>query len=421
MDKLKPYLVQLKKHHFWVLCGVLLLAAYFAWSSGTSALQTEYEANRQQIRNQFQAAEGVRNTSPHPNNTWNDGVLEAHAKLKQETLAAWQFQYDQQQDALRWQSDIFTAPFIDEISAVERTAEIPDRLRDTYMHTAWRVIGTWRDRFHLLHTIPAAQEGGEPQTRGLVAWADYETLVPQYTWTRRPTSTQLRIAQENFWIYEALLNVINETNRLPDGEMPSSQRQAAIRNIQTLNFGQAASREITTQMGGSAPARPARGAARGSGGRGSSTARPGVLPPVNGTDNDNELLDGRYLDPNRASVSATGVQSLSQQEYRLIPVHIKVNMDQRKFPNLLAACANSPLLIEPEQIRIVANEADISAAAAAGSSGASSKPANTTYVSPYDAEVEIVGVMYMFNPPAKERLQIPGEGLPGETPVATLD
>src|SRR5690349_23861206 len=102
MDKVKLVLEKLKKHHFWVLCVVVLIAGLVGWYSAATAVSNEFKANVTKV-------EGVdRELSTVISGTQaNDKSIEqAKAvtdKNRQGVLAAWQAAYKDQTDkVLKW-------------------------------------------------------------------------------------------------------------------------------------------------------------------------------------------------------------------------------------------------------------------------------------------------------------------------------
>ena len=71
-----------------------------------------------------------------------------------------------------------------------------------------------------------------------------------------------------------------------------------------------------------------------------------------------------------------------------MPIRLKVTIDQRRINNLLAECANSPLTIEVNQVRILSNANNTASTRQSGGKGAF----------PYDSVVEIFGIIYIYNP-----------------------
>ena len=49
MDKLKPYLLTVKKYHFWILIFVAVAALFYAWGTGTAELEGSFKKNKSNI------------------------------------------------------------------------------------------------------------------------------------------------------------------------------------------------------------------------------------------------------------------------------------------------------------------------------------------------------------------------------------
>ena len=96
MEKLKPYLLQLRKHHFWVLTGIALITALVGWSMAAGALSKAYAAGKSKIEGNFSKMSAINNTPNHPNETFKTGVDAKTADLKKDVLGAWKLVYGEQ-------------------------------------------------------------------------------------------------------------------------------------------------------------------------------------------------------------------------------------------------------------------------------------------------------------------------------------
>jgi hypothetical protein len=110
-------------------------------------------------------------------------------------------------------------------------------------------------------------------------------------------------------------------------------------------------------------------------------------------------------------------------------------MDQRRLPKLLVECANSNMPIEVRHIRFrkgPGGAIDFSAAAPGSMLGAPSRIGSSGKVAGsekgdagrFDIPVEIYGVIYIYNPPDRDKLgtgtasvEKPGEAPAAEAPV----
>ena len=165
---------------------------------------------------------------------------------------------------------------------------------------------------------------------------------------------------------------------------------------------------------------------------GGSSATAESKDPVNNryVDNANEPIAADKL---RAAMVSNKVEDAPLAVAKRIPVRLRVKIDLHKIPHLLAACGNSPLPIQIRQVRIngaagtgsggsgdgggfsvgdtdeggddgAAGGANMmmmmmgggGGAGGAGRAALQSREAKEVY--PYEEEVEIFGVVYIYNP-----------------------
>jgi hypothetical protein len=126
---------------------------------------------------------------------------------------------------------------------------------------------------------------------------------------------------------------------------------------------------------------------------------------------DAALLDGRYLDDQGKPMKGDGTGPYA--EFKQMFVYMRFLMDQRKLPDLLAACANAPLPIEARQVRVHIGDQDKSVGGGAGGGPGMMMPGmdmgggmpqmmggdGKVETGPYDSVVELSGIIYLYNPP----------------------
>jgi hypothetical protein len=251
---------------------------------------------------------------------------------------------------------------------------------------------------------------------GVVAWdeADRRRIEDRYQWPKAPSTAKVLAAQEDLWVYEALLRVIKNTN----GDAKNNY-DAAVKRIELLQIGA----EV---------ANFSRGAAAGT------LSRPevGGASPSGATEN---LLEGRYVDGNFNPLAAGAPPPFA--EFKMVPVRMQLVVQQQKIPKLLVECANSTMPIEPRAVHLwpgAGPSLDLSAPAAAPGADASgretfghtlgrpsgrseSAAAGQQEDNPKDVPIEIEGIVYIYSPPDKAKLgtgagsqAAPVEGVEGE-------
>ena len=73
MEKLKPYLLKIQQHHFWILIVVAIVALFYAWSAGTAELEKSFKKNKSSIDRQFADLKNKsksRGGGDFPNDKW---------------------------------------------------------------------------------------------------------------------------------------------------------------------------------------------------------------------------------------------------------------------------------------------------------------------------------------------------------------
>jgi hypothetical protein len=392
----KKLVSQLIQHHFWILLVVLLLTALIVSSIGVGHLRREFQAQRQRINASFASLVDYR-VGPKPNADFAKRVREVDDSLRTNVLEAWDVLYTRQREALQWPE------IVKRIGDLPPGAEIESVLRESYRDSGVgpeirRIID--KVNYRRPSAAPAVAmpmvdpddpdaepAAPVPQFDGLVVWekAARDALINRYSPPRLPSSKWVRLTQEDLWVFESLIDVINEMNR--DSTDPGN---AVIKKIDYLDLAQYAQRDASNNPGdvsvstGTTPAR--------------TTAQPFSVPP-GVPDVDDRLMDGRYLNEKMEPVPVNAPQPFA--EFRQMFVQMKFLMDQRKVPELLAVCANSPLLIEVRQVRMTMPDTEKPPGSfASGAVGSE----NRVEAGPFDAQVEVRAIIYLYNPPDRENL-----------------
>lgn len=203
----------------------------------------------------------------------------------------------------------------------------------------------------------AGQLGMPEEEEFIVQWVDQGNLRAKLDYPRLPSSTQIWVTQEDLWVYETLLHAIANTNK---EKKATRIDNAAIRGIIQLDVGQAAAmatREpgnIILPEGAMAAGDPN---AMGPEGGGMPGMEGGMSPDgmpmdgmTEGADPGAVLLNNRYVDQTGAPI-ADGSTGLGT-EYRRLPIRMRLYMDQRWIPKVLIECSNAALPIEVQRVRI---------------------------------------------------------------------
>ena len=313
----------------------------------------------------------------------------------------------------------------------------------------------------------------EEEWIGIVEWdeSDYNRLKDRFVWEEAPSTLAVLLAQEDLWVDEALLRVIKNTN-----EGATGHGTAAVKRIEALEIGQDAAKawkgaedavfkagqmvgppgapgEMPGRLSSGPPAGGIGGPAAPGGGFGIAPVPPGgaVLSGEVLADEQSRraLIEGRYVDDKGQPLPYEAEYPYAKHsyaEFKMMPIRMNLVMDQRRLPRLLVECANSNMPIEVRRIRIQKSAGETIDLAGAAGPAQGPRPAygkqrvgpmpahrqpkasgavqgDSQEAGQYDMPVEIYGVIYIYNPPDREKL---GTGaaaagtLPAGAPAATL-
>jgi hypothetical protein len=460
MDKLKTVLAAIKKHHFWVLSGVVIVVALLSWTWATTDLANGLDSRKTTLEGYFNDLRGIIEMPDHPNEDDIAEIKVTTEKLKSNVLDAWVRLYQDQK-----QKNKLPDSLSPQFQQVFESLGPEDKLPDDYLHEYWRFIpkhfSTLFEQIDLLRPETSDQDAAESDTTalardfnpepgsvnnlmsttggmslvgpretgkndpnakmiGTVEWdrTDREELVSQFTWPRLPTTEQVRLAQEDLWVYEALLRIIKNTNG-----GTTARHDAAVKRIEALQIAKEAAvswlkaRDSGIRFGVSAE---------------ETTKQPLSEPPptTGGSFEENQSLllnHFRYVDADDQPLPAPVQHPFA--EYKIMPINMTLVVNQTAIPKLLAECANSNMPIRVRRVRLNPGQGrvfDLSRLAAglpveqpaavspqSRPTGEMFDPARATDLarrSPSDVAIEIQGVIYIYNPPDLAKLGTGGGG-----------
>ena len=433
MDKLQPLITFLKKQYFWLLAGLLLIVGVFGMWTATGAVAQQFDDFQQEIKSKKGNLTTIQGTNPHANQDVIDRQLAENQKLAENRREVWETLYNRQrEEVLKW------PPVKTAFDKMIVGKEFGDVLERRYLRDYQNFV---KERFEELHQIVRAQDPNqgtnrrrinmeeEPEgrmyspstdTSSVVDWQDQHVLRAKFVWNELPSHVRVWVTQEDLWIYETLLNIVARVN-----QDATIRENAAIQAIITLQVGQEAAAGSNT-TGRLYRPEGDEGLDGGDdfgssddGGSSAGAAAPGEEELV-----DAELLVNRYLD--REGNAIANWQEAGP-EYKRIPVRMTVRIDQRRIIDFLVACANQPLTVEVDQVRINVDQQESTTGfgrpnmleemefAEEGGEiefsgdrvGKSSGPDNQ--MSPEErryVELTVQGVVYVFNPVDLGRLHL---------------
>ena len=494
MDKLRQLLTGAKKYQFWVICCSILVVSLVCWWLATGTLAGQFKQQKSKLDGEFNSVSNIRPN--HPNQGVIDAIRAQHGKLKEEVVTAWDVLYQEQKEKNPLPK-VLSKDFKREFESLKPKGELGRQYREEYQNFIKEHFGTLENIITRRKPVKPKEEkaegggrinptagagrpgglrglragmgyGGMPASRppampgvgrdadreeewiGIVEWDDndYNRLEDRFVWDEAPSTLAVLLAQEDLWVYEALLRVIKSTN-----EGATSHSTAPVKRIEALEIGQDAAsawkgaEDAVFKAGQTAGQPGVPGGVPGGlssgppGGNVGGPPAPGgapvgmapILPggAVGGELSDEQsrraLIEGRYVDDKGQPLPYEAAYPYAKHpyaEFKMMPIRMNLMMDQRRLPRLLVECANSNMPIEVRRIRIQksAGEAlNLAGAAAAapgpvakshvGSMPAHRQPKASVAVKgdsqeagQYDMPVEIHGVIYIYNPPDREKL-----------------
>lgn len=454
MDQLKPALAWLGKYHFWVLSGLAVIVALVAWFVAASDLQARYDSRKQKLDSDFQQMQQIQGEPEFPNQKVIQQVQDRHEQLKKKVFEAWKTLYEQQQSKNPW-PDVLGKEFKDFITSQSHDAEIPNHFREIYLNFIAQYIPKLLAKIDIrlpkagaakpaaaapLDPSHSESEAKPTEYTGLVFWdeGNLKSIQDRFKWGSVPSTLEVRLAQEDLWVYEALLRIIKNTN-----EGAREHFKAPVRRIEALEIGQAATAALSKAGGatmsfaeespeGAESEEGGAGPEEGGGGPEGGPPPDTGEPPPDGGEPDaaapaidaagRMLLDRRYVDSKGQPLLA-GVRH-PNSEYKMMPVRLRLLMNQMQVPKLLAQCASSDMPVEVRQVRFRPEDSGRAPAGGADEPGAPEGPpaggdlggggsglssglggGHEELVHSLYIPVEILGIIYIYNPPDEAKLR----------------
>jgi hypothetical protein len=429
MPKL-PIPEKLQKSMFWITIGVLALFAVIIWWLGTSAVAQSRDENISKIDSWFVLVQG---TNPIANTSTVEAKKKQAVTRTASMTDAWERVFANQMKEPFWpevqldgngavikpglpkefveaakKADMKAAEWIKAIGSNALQEPLSEAHKEIYRNYAKNQIA------HLCAIVksepriverraaaaaPAANTRAEavdaPQPGEICVWptASQQVAAEMLTFPEgNPPTQDIIYAQANVWVYQSLFNIIRLTNESIKESTPPkdlAHYNAPVKMIHEVLIGERF------------PVKEEEG------------ARPGAVsnPDEEQTTIPPQLLVAaqRYVNEHGKRLKGEELLALADPtlnlsptpaQYKLMPVYMRLEVDQRFLGRLLAECANSPLTVEVKDVTFkVDGHADRAAAttpdAPAGQGGEQKQNKNF-----YDMTVEITGHIYIYFPPA---------------------
>ncbi|MDR2704820.1 MAG: hypothetical protein LBC02_03485 [Planctomycetaceae bacterium] len=423
-----------KKYIFWACIPIGLLFPAFTTFSAVNSITKAFNDRKNALESTKKTTEGISSDRSHPNEITITDIQNCSKELRVRVMQAWRILEKDQRERNLWPEDV-GPEFNAEVSKLKFFDEMTIDAREHYLNFIEKYLpnlevfvdrrrvqqkddqGEWKEMepnttatavttsntssdmgmdmgrsmsggsggggmpdMNIMGTTePALPRGpdGEEIYRyvGTVDWSNPETRTVTSSWARLPKSNEVWFAQEELWVYHALLSVIKESNAEATGP-----HNAVVKRIENLLIGQAASAALearsssrisnpggaSSMMGGSEMSSPSMDPS-GSGVGGITVAR---------TEEDVITIkkNNRYVDDKAKPLKADDKAPFDQ--FKRMPICLRLIVDQRRIPEILVNCANCSMPIDVLWVRInpaatkpfdlSAYDASIAASASAG-------------------------------------------------------
>lgn len=124
MDQLKQAFSVIKKYHFWILCGLIVLLYIGMWYTSTSSMSKVTESRVSAINSSFSTGDQIAQIQNHANDGSAQMMKELNRAEAEQVRLAWERRYREQEDVLVWPEELLP----DFILAVEQLKPIEAKL-----------------------------------------------------------------------------------------------------------------------------------------------------------------------------------------------------------------------------------------------------------------------------------------------------
>jgi hypothetical protein len=413
-------LATVKKYIFWAVLPIGVIAPLVLTSVAVGTVSKAFNDRKTALENQKSEIEKISTDSAHPNEATIADINNCTEDLRGRVVKAWTTMEKDQKERNTWPGEELGEPFMAEIERKKFHDPISVPSRETYLNFIEKYLpqleiyverrriqyfdeGQWRELdptenvgsmaqssadsgmgsgpgmgggmsggfggtgFSDMSTtgtleqiLPKGPDGEEIfRYVGKVDWPSPETRTVTTSWERLPRSNEVWYAQEELWVYYALLFVVKESNLKATGP-----HNAVIKRIANLLIGQQASAALAAQSGNRIGKSAAGmdsmmsgGSDSMSSGAGGSDAGAGGLMGESGgmqvARSEEDVIkikkNRRYVDDKGEPLAADAESPFGQ--FNRMPICLRLIVDQRKIPEILVNCANCPMPIDVLWVR----------------------------------------------------------------------
>src|SRR6516162_6692626 len=125
MDKVKQILELLRRHHFWILCGLAALVGVIVWQMSTSSLDAEFQKDSHNVAESLKKVQDVARDDTMPREKWKELKEKETEARKDEVGKKWQELYaEQKEKVFKWLDNLSA----EDVAKLEASSQYPEEL-----------------------------------------------------------------------------------------------------------------------------------------------------------------------------------------------------------------------------------------------------------------------------------------------------
>ncbi len=206
MDQLNKVL----EHKFWIMLGLAIIIPFVGWGMTHSAMVAEFEKGKGELETKFK---NIPQGASLPNDRWKTEATTENDKQRLLVESTWKKLWDEQQKAKVW------------------PAKFPSDTDNLDQNTLLLYPQKYRDEVKRIYSVVRPLTPSIMGPTGVIAFPLNQLSVVEWQSSAPPSPRDIREAQEDLWLYEALLKLIDKVNA-----GVSLQNDAPIPELLTLKL-----------------------------------------------------------------------------------------------------------------------------------------------------------------------------------------
>ncbi|MDR2757651.1 MAG: hypothetical protein LBC20_18325 [Planctomycetaceae bacterium] len=393
-----------KKYIFWGCIPIGLLFPIFTTYSSVNSITKAFNDRKSALESTKKTTEGISSDRSHPNEITISDIQNCSKDLRGRVMRAWRTLEKDQRERNLWPTkvgkefheEVTKLKFLDEMTINARESYltfVADYLPELEIFVDRRRVqqkddqGDWKE-MEITATVTASSSGGGSESGmgmdsgmrggggempsmsmgttetalprgpdgeeiyryvGTVDWPNPETRTVTSSWVKLPKSNEVWFAQEELWVYHALLSVIKESNTGATGP-----HNAIVKRIENLLIGQAASAALEARSSSRLNNPSGSAESSMSSEMSSSSMDGGGVGGITVARTEADVIaikrNNRYVDDKAKPLKADEKSPFDQ--FQRMPICLRLIVDQRRIPEILVNCANCSMPIDVLWVRI---------------------------------------------------------------------